>query len=229
MIDHATKLASDLRDRTTTLRQITTEQLRKQYSRSGADAVRGEAAFGVRAANDCRRASARPHRRLPPRRPASRIGDVLADTPVAATAQAARHWGDQARHGHLPLLPDQGRPCRHRCSGTPHRNHYHSGIDLMGFLPDAIQRRTWHESADKGLTCSFSAWCRTSLTRNIISMVPSHQHRRSLSYRPRVRAIREATTLPLLLQGSGVCVSPSERFGIDDELLDDQVNENANG
>jgi hypothetical protein len=46
---------------------------------------------------------------------------------------------------------------------------------------------------------------------------------------PRVRAIREATTLPLLLQGSGVCVSPSERFGIDDELLDDQVNENANG
>ena len=32
----------------------------QQYSRSGADAVRGEAAFGVRAANDCRRASARP-------------------------------------------------------------------------------------------------------------------------------------------------------------------------
>ena len=75
------------------------------------------------------------HRRLPPRRPAGWIGDVLADTPVAATAQAARYWGDQARHGHLPLLPDQGRPCRHRCSGTPHRNHYHSGIDLMGLLP----------------------------------------------------------------------------------------------
>ena len=32
----------------------------QQHSRSGADAVRGEAAFGVRAANDCRRASGRP-------------------------------------------------------------------------------------------------------------------------------------------------------------------------
>jgi hypothetical protein len=32
----------------------------QQHSRSGADAARGEAAFGVRAANDCRRASGRP-------------------------------------------------------------------------------------------------------------------------------------------------------------------------
>jgi hypothetical protein len=74
------------------------------------------------------------YRRLPPRRPSGRTGDVLADTPVAATAPVARYRGDQARHRHLPLLSDQSRPCCHSCRGTADRGHYHSGIDLMGFL-----------------------------------------------------------------------------------------------
>jgi hypothetical protein len=74
------------------------------------------------------------YRRLPPRRPSGRTGDVLADTAVAATAPVARYRGDQARHRHLPLLSDQSRPCCHSCRGTADRGHYHSGIDLMGFL-----------------------------------------------------------------------------------------------
>ena len=68
------------------------------------------------------------HRRLPPRRPAGRSGHVLADATVAATAPAARHRGDQARCRNLSLLPDQGRPCRHRSGGTADRGRYRSGI-----------------------------------------------------------------------------------------------------
>ena len=74
------------------------------------------------------------HRRLPPRRSAGRFDHVLADPAIAATAPVARHRCDQACYRNLPLLLDQGRPSRHRCGGSADRGHYHSGIDLMGFL-----------------------------------------------------------------------------------------------
>jgi hypothetical protein len=64
-----------------------------------------------------------------------RSGHILADAAVAATAQAARHRGDQARRENLPLLPDQGGACRHRCGGTINRGGYCSNTDSMGLLP----------------------------------------------------------------------------------------------
>ena len=61
------------------------------------------------------------HRRHSPRRLVAGPRHVLADPAVAPAAPVARHRGDQAGHRNIPLLPHQGRTCRHRSGRTDHR------------------------------------------------------------------------------------------------------------
>jgi hypothetical protein len=62
------------------------------------------------------------------------LGMFSPNQAVAATAPTARHRRDQACQRDVPLLSDQGRPCRDRSSRPRHSSYHHSGIDLMGFF-----------------------------------------------------------------------------------------------